>query len=131
MFVRDERKLLIFFQGHPEYDLHTLYREYRRDVRRFLTGERVTYPAMPRNYFTEDERALLTEFQSRATAVREDALMDNFPLAGSQFLPGDAWQKPAIAVMGAWLGQFAKSKRAQRPTRVREPGIEAISQGGA
>jgi len=38
-FVRHQRSMLLFFQGHPEYEATTLLKEYRRDVGRYLRGE--------------------------------------------------------------------------------------------
>ena len=40
--------LFLFLQGHPEYAPDSLLREYRRDIRRFLAGERETYPGNAR-----------------------------------------------------------------------------------
>ncbi len=58
-FVRDRNSLFLFLQGHPEYAAETLMLEYRRDLRRFLIGERPTHPAVPAGYFDSDvERAL-------------------------------------------------------------------------
>jgi homoserine O-succinyltransferase/O-acetyltransferase len=37
---RDRLSLFLFFQAHPEYEVDTLLREYRRDVGRFLRRER-------------------------------------------------------------------------------------------
>ncbi len=47
MFVKEWLALQVFLQGHPEYDADTLAREYRRDVGRFLAGERADAPAPP------------------------------------------------------------------------------------
>ena len=44
MFVKQRKTLFLFVQGHLEYDPGALLREYRRDVRRFLAGERDNYP---------------------------------------------------------------------------------------
>lgn len=60
-FIRDRDSLFLFLQGHPEYDADTLMLEYRRDLRRFLIGERAAHPAVPAGYFDPDvERALIT-----------------------------------------------------------------------
>ncbi len=40
MFARQERSFHLFLQGHPEYEPGTLLREYRRDIGRYLRGER-------------------------------------------------------------------------------------------
>ena len=44
---RRSRCLFVLCQGHLEYGTDSLLREYRRDVRRFLAGERSTYPCVP------------------------------------------------------------------------------------
>ena len=53
-FIRDRDSLFLFLQGHPEYEAYTLMLEYRRDVRRFLIGERAQHPGLPSGYFTPD-----------------------------------------------------------------------------
>ena len=40
LFAKQDGSFFLFFQGHPEYEADTLLREYRRDVARFLAGER-------------------------------------------------------------------------------------------
>src|SRR5207342_3515086 len=40
MFARRGESLFLFLQGHPEYGVHSLLNEYRRDIGRFLRGER-------------------------------------------------------------------------------------------
>jgi homoserine O-succinyltransferase len=58
-FVRDQNSLFLFLQGHPEYAADSLALEYRRDVRRYLVGERTAHPGVPTGYFApEAERAL-------------------------------------------------------------------------
>jgi homoserine O-succinyltransferase len=133
VFVKTMRNPLIFFQGHPEYDSHALYREYRRDVRRFLRGERDHYPALPHGYFGDEERCVLERFQAHALESRSEQLMASFPLAGAQFIPGDTWQGPAVQLMRAWLKQIA-AKRAdelkRRPKR-RERWVQILNERGA
>ncbi len=64
LFVKKKTdSLFLYFQGHPEYGALTLLKEYRRDIRRFLRGERETYPSMPRGYFNAATSAILSEFQ--------------------------------------------------------------------
>ena len=50
IFVKEAAGLLVFLQGHPEYDADTLAREYRRDMQRFLSGTTSMPPAAPSNY---------------------------------------------------------------------------------
>ncbi len=35
---KKKRSLFVHFQGHPEYGAHTLLKEYRRDIKRFVRG---------------------------------------------------------------------------------------------
>jgi homoserine O-succinyltransferase/O-acetyltransferase len=71
LFVKKKKKsLFVHFQGHPEYGGETLFKEYRRDVKRFLRGERETYPSMPKGYFDPAAIGLLTCFREKALSHR-------------------------------------------------------------
>ena len=72
MFARQRRSLFVFFQGHPEYETGTLLREYRRDVGRYLRGERSNYPSMPQGYFNRYAASLLDAFRERVGSSRVD-----------------------------------------------------------
>lgn len=105
MFARQGNSLFVFFQGHPEYEARTLMGEYRRDVRRFLRGERETYPPMPHNYFDERTARRLAEFRLRALADRREALIENFPNCAEGTLEA-RWRPAAERLMTNWLGQL-------------------------
>ena len=75
MFVKQRKTLFLFVQGHLEYDPGALLREYRRDVRRFLAGERDSYPEMPCGYFDEDAAAALAAFRRQALGNRSVDLL--------------------------------------------------------
>ncbi|MDE3163939.1 MAG: homoserine O-succinyltransferase, partial [Acidobacteriota bacterium] len=47
IFVRQDKSLFLYFQGHPEYEANTLLLEYRRDIGRYCRGESAVYPTMP------------------------------------------------------------------------------------
>jgi homoserine O-succinyltransferase len=79
IFAKKLRSRFIFFQGHPEYDAISLQREYRRDINRFLAGERNTYPAIPSGYFDAETEQRLSRFQEWARVERNPALMAKFP----------------------------------------------------
>ncbi|HEY2136463.1 MAG TPA: homoserine O-succinyltransferase, partial [Xanthobacteraceae bacterium] len=83
-FARQGRSLFVFFQGHPEYDAHSLLGEYRRDIGRFLRRERDGYPAMPRGYFDHAATDALTTFGHRAQAERREELLADFPIAAAE-----------------------------------------------
>ncbi|HEV2956846.1 MAG TPA: homoserine O-succinyltransferase [Xanthobacteraceae bacterium] len=114
MFARQGNSLFVFFQGHPEYEARTLLGEYRRDVRRFLRGERETYPAVPHEYFDEVTSQRLAEFRLRALSDRCEALIETFPGCPEQSLQA-RWRPAAERLMANWLGQLT-ARATRRPT---------------
>jgi homoserine O-succinyltransferase/O-acetyltransferase len=105
MFARQGNSLFVFFHGHPEYEARTLSGEYRRDVRRFLRGERETYPPMPHDYFDERTAQRLAEFRLRALAERREALIEAFPNCSEETLQA-RWRPAAERLMANWLQQL-------------------------
>jgi homoserine O-succinyltransferase/O-acetyltransferase len=79
LFVKNAGSLLVFFQGHPEYEPTTLYREYRRDVGRYLRGERPSYPNPPEAYLRDETRARCDAFREKAVRTPTPQLLDQFP----------------------------------------------------
>jgi homoserine O-succinyltransferase/O-acetyltransferase len=109
-FAKQRKSLFIFFQGHPEYEARTLLGEYRRDVSRFLKGERETYPNIPRGYLDEETRAALSSFQERATSDRREDLLAFFPtVIATRFLK-NTWQLTAERIYGNWLSYISTQR---------------------
>jgi homoserine O-succinyltransferase len=105
LFTKQTRNLQLFCQGHAEYDGGTLYREYRRDVLRFLAGERSFYPPLPQNYFTREEAKALIAFQARAVAERDASLIKELPgVARTEAV------SPMASVYRAWLTGIAAAR---------------------
>jgi homoserine O-succinyltransferase/O-acetyltransferase len=120
-FARQGNSLFVFFQGHPEYEARTLFGEYRRDVRRFLRGERETYPSMPRDYFDTDTTRQLEAFRLRALADRREALIDSFPSCSEQSLQAP-WRPAAERLMANWLAQLAARDAVSNSSRPAKAG---------
>jgi homoserine O-succinyltransferase/O-acetyltransferase len=112
-FVKERNALALFFQGHPEYDARALLREYRRDICRFLKGERETYPAMPQGYFDEHAMAELATFRLRAIADRREDLIADFPSAAAEAGLTLDRDSQAARIYGNWLSHLS-AKKAQR-----------------
>jgi homoserine O-succinyltransferase len=110
LFVKQKRHLLMFFQGHPEYDPLSLWREHKRDVRRFLTAETDAYPQMPSGYFTPVETAELNRFRDRAHAERHAGIMRDFPSPSARSASGSERRGSGIGIFRAWLHQIAQTK---------------------
>jgi homoserine O-succinyltransferase/O-acetyltransferase len=117
-FVRDERGLALFFQGHPEYDDTTLLKEYRRDVGRYLNAQQPNYPTLPSGYLVEHATTLLAQFRARALAQRDPGLLASFPFAAVAAGLQNTWRPSAVALYRNWLAHIAA---AQAATRAREP----------
>jgi homoserine O-succinyltransferase/O-acetyltransferase len=116
-FMREERTLLLFFQGHPEYEDTTLLKEYRRDVGRYLSGQQAHYPTLPHGYLSAKESALLAEFRERALARRSAAFLESFPFAPVAAVLHNRWRAAAIALYRNWLAFILA---ARTPTRAAE-----------
>jgi len=113
-FVKQKnRSLFLHFQGHPEYEAQTLFKEYRRDVRRYLRGERDNYPSLPHDYFGQAERDLLNNFQTTAIAGRSEATMELFPSEGCFAALQNGWHESANQIYGNWLGYLSLRKKEQ------------------
>ena len=96
---------LVFFQGHPEYDAISLFKEYKREVSRFVTGQRTVYPPFPEHYFSLEATRILNQFRDRvlSNAVGETG-MDEFPQAQVIPLLDNTWSDTGKAVVNNWLG---------------------------
>jgi homoserine O-succinyltransferase/O-acetyltransferase len=104
VFVQQKRKsLFVYFQGHPEYSALTLFKEYRRDIKRFLNHERETYPTMPQGYFDVAASRLLSEFQKSAIADREERVMGLFPEVSILDNLQNGWHSTASCLYQNWL----------------------------
>jgi homoserine O-succinyltransferase/O-acetyltransferase len=119
IFVKERKKaLFVHFQGHPEYEARTLLKEYRRDVRRYLKGEREKYPSLPRGYFDGAMVDALVKFRAIALVQRTEETMEMFPGETSFAALRNGWQESATQIYGNWLGYLAGRKRDRRSTSV-------------
>jgi homoserine O-succinyltransferase/O-acetyltransferase len=105
-----KNSMFLHFQGHPEYGAHTLLKEYRRDVKRYVLGERESYPLLPAKYFNHRMTQLLYEFQEKAMAERDESIMQAFPEEIAFITLTNTWQLSARQIYANWLG-YLLSKR--------------------
>jgi homoserine O-succinyltransferase len=116
-FVRQDKSLFLFFQGHPEYGALSLLNEFRRDVGRFLKRERDRYPAVPQHYFDAPTEAALAAFRARAERQPSEELLAEFPVAAAPALNA-IWQPFAVTIYRNWLSALsAQKQRIQRPAQ--------------
>ena len=112
MFARQERSFHLFLQGHPEYEAATLLREYRRDIGRYLRGEREHYPNAPQGYFGEQATAALEAFRKSALTDRRGELLAGFPMSWLESVLIDDWHFPAVALYERWH-DYLKGRKAE------------------
>ena len=102
-FVRQDRRLMLFFQGHPEYEDTTLLKEYRRDVGRFLNAQQPHYPTLPVGYLSAAATAVLGQLpRARPRRARSEAA-GQFPVCTGRRGPGE----PVAAARRRHLPQLA------------------------
>jgi homoserine O-succinyltransferase len=109
LFVRQKRSLFVYLQGHPEYEPDSLAREYRRDVGRFLAGERGDYPEMPRWYFNQEAQTALALMRQRALADRSPDLLAKYPAVALVGASG-ASSRVAVTIYRRWLSYLAERR---------------------
>lgn len=103
--------LTVLMQGHPEYAPTTLLREYRRDVGRYLAGERPDHPEIPSGYLDAEGNRLLERF--RRAVVRRGApsgLLDRFPFEACAERVATDWRRPMERLYANWVTTVAAAK---------------------
>lgn len=97
---------IVFFQGHPEYDTISLFKEYRREVIRFAQGERDDYPPFVDNYFPVRIQAVLDEHREGVVAAKTAGRpVPELPEALIAPTLDNTWHDTAEAVINNWIGK--------------------------
>lgn len=125
LFVKRTNSLFILFQGHPEYDADTLLREYLRDVKRYLRGDRLTYPGLPQEYFDDISANIFSRLRARAMAERHDRLMETLPgidIIGDRLV--NRWRPNAVHIYRNWLRYLENEKERRSRARSRRKTVD-------
>jgi homoserine O-succinyltransferase len=110
-FVKQDAGLLVFFQGHPEYASETLMGEYRRDVARYLNGERQTYPLLPLDYFDQETERSLREIEAKAWASRQQKLLGEVSAVLNSVRIRNSWRSTGVLIYRNWLDYICTRNR--------------------
>lgn len=97
----------IFSQGHPEYDINSLLKEYKREVLLYSGHERKTYPPFPENYFSERCERLGRSVERTARRRRANGelfLPEEFSEAEFETCLHNTWGDTGKAIFNNWLG---------------------------
>jgi homoserine O-succinyltransferase len=109
-FIKQYKSLFVFFQGHPEYEPTSLLLEYRRDIRRFLSGERDSYPSIPQGYFDEAAAAALTVLRALALSDRRQASLADPHAFILTATVRNSWHLEAVQFYRNWLRYLSEQK---------------------
>ena len=83
----------------------SLAKEYKREVTRFVAGERETYPGYPERYFTASARKMLDRHRDAVTeALAGGATPPAFPDAELEPQLDNTWGDTGKAMFNNWLG---------------------------
>ncbi|MGH8547343.1 MAG: homoserine O-succinyltransferase MetA [Methylococcales bacterium] len=105
LWVSPDGFRVVYFQGHPEYDLISLMKEYKRETLRYFRGEIPEYPPFPENYFDEDSNRVLNEYRQQIIAAKNrNRAAPEFPEAGILEHLDITWRDTARALVSNWLG---------------------------
>ncbi len=99
--VSEDLFRFVFFQGHPEYDRNSLFKEYKREVGRYIRKERPDYPPFPENYLSAEGMKILSDFQ--AGELSEESLKD-FPEDAALMHVDNTWGDTARSIFNNWIG---------------------------
>jgi homoserine O-succinyltransferase len=110
-FIKQEKSLFVFFQGHPEYESDTLLIEYRRDVGRYLRGECKAYPLMPQSYFDRETVNELTALQEEAISHPREGLLAEVSTALGKTSIKNTWHIEAACIYRNWLEYICAQKQ--------------------
>ncbi|MDP2958727.1 MAG: homoserine O-succinyltransferase [Longimicrobiales bacterium] len=95
----------IYFQGHPEYDINSLLKEYVRELRRHFAGETDQLPPHPENYFSREAAAVADRWVDAASAARaRGATTPPFPEDEALRFIDNTWGDTGKAFFNNWLG---------------------------
>jgi homoserine O-succinyltransferase len=115
--VSPDQSRVVYFQGHPEYDSNSLLKEFKREVRRYQSGDRDAMPPFPDNYFPHE---VLQRLESAASDIDAlNAILDN----EAEMQLDNTWSDTAKAVINNWLGLVYQTTNLDRSKQFM-PGID-------
>lgn len=122
MAVSPDQFRVVYFQGHPEYDINSLMKEYKRDVLLFLNdhGER---PPHPHNYFNDEAGAIADHYIYEALRAKGAGKpIPTFPEEGILPHLDNTWRDTGKSIFNNWLGLVYQLTNVKR----RLPFVEGV-----
>jgi homoserine O-succinyltransferase/O-acetyltransferase len=95
---------VVLVQGHPEYDPSSLLREYRRDARRYVRGERDELPVLPLHCVALDDwNDLVRVHETITKQSRDPELLEAYPFDQVGERAPWPWHTAARRLYANWL----------------------------
>ena len=117
MAVSADQSSIVYFQGHPEYDWNSLLKEYKREVLRYIGGEREDYPAHPEHYFPAGAAAVVDQYEQAVYAAqRQGVAAPPFPEDEIEPHLDNTWGDTGKAIFNNWLGLVYQKADYDRPS---------------
>jgi homoserine O-succinyltransferase/O-acetyltransferase len=99
----------VLIQGHPEYDPSSLLREYHRDARRYVLGERDEPPRLPNRCVADDDWEQLEALHHRILAgPRDPAVLEAYPFDAVGVRADWPWRDAAVGLYTNWMTGVTK-----------------------
>ena len=96
----------IYFQGHPEYDFNSLFKEFKREVTRFANAVRDEYPPFPENYFDGETITILDSYRDKLLSANDKTqVLEEFPEQDIERLLDNTWTDTGKGMFNNWLSR--------------------------
>ncbi len=103
--VSPDQFRVVYFQGHPEYAAVSLLKECKREVNRYLAGERDNEPRVPEHALTPEGQTIADAFMQSVIAARQNGETQiDFPEAELLAHADNTWGDTGKAIVNNWLG---------------------------
>ncbi len=113
--VSEDLFRVVYFQGHPEYDLISLLKEYKREIAVYFTASGKPYPLFPVSYFDKVVAAIFNEYAERVREAKVSGeALPEFPEALVEPHLNNTWHDTGAAVVGNWIGLVYQLTHKQR-----------------
>lgn len=113
--VSEDLFRIVYFQGHPEYDINSLLKEYKREVLLYIAGNRNGYPPFPENYFSLQVQGILNEYRDQVVdALSKKEIVPDFPEALITEKLHNTWHDTGEAIINNWIGHVYQTTNRDR-----------------
>ncbi|MDH3430342.1 MAG: homoserine O-succinyltransferase [Gammaproteobacteria bacterium] len=93
----------LYFQGHPEYGAISLLKEFKREAKRFVSGERKKLPRVPENFFSAEGEDIANRYIAQLQSASGADLLA-FPEDELRPHCDNTWGDTGKAIVNNWLG---------------------------